>query len=64
MSKWPARVAGSMAKSFGCSQEGCAFEIHSEDEGEIVSMVREHAQNVHGMSMNEGDIKSGIQEMH
>ncbi|WP_256295684.1 DUF1059 domain-containing protein [Haloarchaeobius salinus] len=53
-----------MVKAFECSLADCSFEVRSEDEGEIVSMVREHAQNVHGMSMNEGDIKSNMTEMH
>jgi len=64
MSKWLARVVPCMAKAFECSLEDCPFEIHSNDEGEIVSLVKEHATNVHGMTLNEGDIKSGITEMH
>ncbi len=64
MSKGRARVLPSMVKAFECSLADCSFEVRSEDEGEIVSMVREHAQNVHGMSMNEGDIKSNMTEMH
>jgi predicted small metal-binding protein len=53
-----------MAKAFECSQADCSFEVHSEDEGEIVSMVREHAQNVHGMAMSESDVQSGMHEIH
>ncbi|WP_435359818.1 DUF1059 domain-containing protein [Haloarchaeobius sp. DFWS5] len=52
-----------MVQEFACSMEECHFVVHSDSEDEIVSMVRKHAQDVHGMSMNAGEIKKGMKKM-
>ncbi|WP_435334187.1 DUF1059 domain-containing protein [Haloarchaeobius sp. TZWWS8] len=52
-----------MVKEFECTMEDCHFVIHSDSDDEIVSMVRKHAQDVHGMSMNAGQIKGGIKTL-
>ncbi|WP_435348367.1 DUF1059 domain-containing protein [Haloarchaeobius sp. HRN-SO-5] len=64
MSKFAGAVAALMVKAFECSQQDCAFEVHSNDENEIVSMVREHARDVHGMSLSDSDVKGNIHEIH
>ena len=52
-----------MAHRFGCPQEGCSFAVESNDEGEIVHMVRDHAEDRHGMSMSDKDIRKNIQTL-
>ncbi|WP_439028210.1 DUF1059 domain-containing protein [Haloarchaeobius sp. DT45] len=52
-----------MVQEFSCSVEDCHFTIHSDNDDEIVSMVRKHAQDVHGMSMNAGQIKKNIKKL-
>ena len=50
-----------MAHRFGCPMEGCSFAVESDDDGEIVHMVRDHAEDRHGMSMSDKDIRKNIQ---
>ena len=51
-----------MASQFECPQSGCSFMIRANDEDEIIQHVREHAQDKHGMAMDENDIRQNIQE--
>jgi predicted small metal-binding protein len=43
-------------QEFACSE--CDFTIRSENEDELVKFVKEHAVDVHGLSMDEGDIRA------
>ncbi|WP_158058670.1 DUF1059 domain-containing protein [Halorussus halophilus] len=51
-----------MAHQFECTQQDCEFMVRANDENEVVDMVREHAQNKHGMSMDRGDIQNAMQQ--
>lgn len=51
-----------MAKQFECPQDDCQFMIRANEENEIVSHVRDHAQDKHGMSMDRGDIMNAMQD--
>jgi predicted small metal-binding protein len=55
-------MARTTSKEFSCGQEGCTYMVRSTDEGEIVHMVRGHAQNKHGMSISDEDVRKGIAE--
>ena len=50
-----------MAHRFGCPMEGCSFAVESDDDGEIVHVVRDHAEDRHGMSMSDKEIRKNIQ---
>ena len=52
-----------MAKQFECTQEGCEFAVRSEDEGEVIHVVREHAETRHGMSISDEDVRKGLQTL-
>ncbi|MFC6724671.1 DUF1059 domain-containing protein [Halobium palmae] len=49
-----------MNNEYACTQEGCTFTMRSEDEGEVIHMVREHAENRHGMSITDKDVRKGM----
>ncbi|MFC4359559.1 DUF1059 domain-containing protein [Halobium salinum] len=49
-----------MPNEFACTQEGCTYMIRSDDEGEIIHMAREHAENKHGMSITDKDVRKGM----
>lgn len=46
-----------MTKEYQCS--ACDFMIRSEAEDELVEFVQRHANDVHDLSMSDGDIRSG-----
>ena len=50
-----------MANQFECPENGCDFMVRADDEREIIDMVERHAQNKHGMSMDESDIRDQMQ---
>lgn len=54
-----------MVKQVVCRDAGldCNFMIQSEDEGEIIRDVKQHATNVHGMSMSDSDIRKLMKEV-
>lgn len=49
-----------MTTQFSCTQEGCHFSVSSDDEGEIIHVVRDHAQDRHGMSVSDKDVRKGM----
>jgi predicted small metal-binding protein len=36
--------------------------IRSEDENEVVRLVRDHAENTHGISVSRDDVQNGMEE--
>lgn len=46
-----------MAHEYQCS--GCEFMIRSEDDDELIEFVQDHAEDVHDMSMEASEIRSG-----
>jgi len=50
-----------MTNRFDCTQEGCHFSVASDDEGEVIHVVREHAQDRHGTSVSDKDVRKGMQ---
>jgi hypothetical protein len=46
-----------MAHQYTC--DGCAFQIRSEDDDEVVELVRNHAKQAHDMAVSKGDVRSG-----
>lgn len=48
-----------MAHQYSCS--ACEFQVRSENEDEVIDLVRTHAQDMHDMSINESDVRDGIQ---
>jgi predicted small metal-binding protein len=50
-----------MTNRFDCTQEDCHFSVASDDEGEVIHVVREHAQDRHGMSVSDKDVRKGMQ---
>ncbi|SEO54697.1 Protein of unknown function [Halogranum amylolyticum] len=49
-----------MAKQFECTMEDCDFMIRANEEGEVIHIVREHAQDKHGMSISDKDVREGM----
>lgn len=49
-----------MTHQFSCTQEGCHFSVSSDDEGEIIHVVRDHAEDRHGMSVSDKDVRKGM----
>lgn len=52
-----------MAHQYTCEMEGCAFQVRSEDQNEVVNLVQEHAQQKHGMAVDRSDVESGMQQV-
>jgi predicted small metal-binding protein len=50
-------VAPPMVHQFSCSD--CAFQVRSEDDDELVRLVRGHADEMHDMSVSRQDVRSG-----
>ena len=48
-----------MAKEVSCRDAGydCDFMIRSENEDELIEMVKQHARDVHDMDMSDSDVK-------
>jgi predicted small metal-binding protein len=44
---------------YSCS--ACAFEVHSDDDDEIVELVQNHANEYHDMSPSDDDVRDGMQ---
>lgn len=41
----------------------CPFMVRSENQEEVVEMVRQHSRDVHGTEMSEGDVQNAVQEV-
>lgn len=50
-----------MAHEYTCNM--CAFRIRSEDDDEVVELVREHADEKHDMDLSESDVRDGWEEV-
>jgi predicted small metal-binding protein len=48
-----------MPHQFSCSE--CSFQVQSDDQNEIVDVVREHAEGKHSMNVSDGDIRGGME---
>jgi hypothetical protein len=46
-----------MVHQYTC--DGCAFQIRSEDDDEVVELVRNHAKEAHDMEVSSQDVRSG-----
>ncbi|MFB6080015.1 MAG: DUF1059 domain-containing protein [Haloferacaceae archaeon] len=46
-----------MVHQYSCS--ACAFQVRSENDDELIELVRTHADDMHDMSMSRGDVRSG-----
>jgi hypothetical protein len=49
-----------MTRRFDCTREGCHFSVASDDEGEVIHVVREHARDRHGMSVGDMGVRAGM----
>lgn len=55
-----------MAEEFSCKAAGatdCPFMVRDENEDELVSMVQQHAQNVHNERLSRDDILKNVRRM-
>lgn len=50
-----------MVHQFTCS--ACSFQVQSDDDGEVVGFVQEHADEMHDMSMSESDVRDGLESV-
>lgn len=46
---------------FTCADDGHSFQVHTEDQDEVVDVVQRHAKTKHNMEMTEGDIRDGLE---
>lgn len=52
-----------MAKRFECQSTDCEFAVESDDENEIVDIVRGHVRERHSKDVPQNHIKSRIEEI-
>jgi len=50
-----------MVHQYSCS--ACAFQIRSEDDDELIDLVRTHADEKHDMSMSQDDVSGGWEDV-
>lgn len=50
-----------MVHQYTCS--ACAFQVRSEDDDEVVDLVRDHAREKHDMNVSESDVRDGWEEV-
>ena len=50
-----------MAHEFACS--ACGFQVRSEDDSELIQMVRTHADDQHDLKLARQDVKDGWREV-
>ena len=50
-----------MVHQFTCS--ACSFQVRSDDDGEVVDFVQEHADEMHDMTISESDVRDGIENV-
>lgn len=48
-----------MAHQFSCSD--CSFQVRSDDEKELIDLVRTHADDKHSKDISEQDVRSGME---
>ena len=46
-----------MAHQFTC--EACGFQVRSEDDDEVIDLVRDHAGEKHDMELSKRDVRDG-----
>lgn len=49
-----------MAHQYSCS--ACAFQVRSEDDDEVIELVRNHAKESHDMEMSRRDVRDGWED--
>lgn len=52
-----------MVHQFECFQSGCNFLVRADTEEEIVRLVKKHAQEEHGLSLESSAIKEEIESV-
>lgn len=50
-----------MAFQYTC--DACAFQIRSENDDEVIDLVRNHARDAHDMELTRGEIRDGWEEV-
>jgi predicted small metal-binding protein len=50
-----------MAHQFACS--ACAFEVQSEDDDELIGIVRTHGEEKHDLDISKDDVRDGWEEV-
>ena len=50
-----------MVHQYSCG--ACAFQVRSEDDDELIDLVRAHADENHDMSMSRGDVRNGWEDI-
>jgi predicted small metal-binding protein len=51
-----------MAREFECYQSGCEFMVRADTAEEVVRLVREHAREQHGLTLDREDIEAAIEQ--
>ncbi|MFB6219488.1 MAG: DUF1059 domain-containing protein [Halobacteriaceae archaeon] len=51
-----------MAKEYTCAAEGCTFVVRADDIEELISHVRRHAAELHGIAPTRLDIRRRARE--
>lgn len=46
-----------MTRKYEC--DACAFQIRSSNEDELIDIVREHANDMHGMNVSRAEVREG-----
>ncbi len=50
-----------MVHQYTCS--ACAFQVRSDDDDEVIELVRNHADGSHGMEVAPQDVRDGWEEV-
>jgi predicted small metal-binding protein len=50
-----------MVHQYTCS--ACAFQVRSDDDGEVIELVRNHADRSHGIEVAPRDVRDGWEEV-
>lgn len=53
-----------MAKQVNCSDAGmeCDFMVRSEDESEVIELVKRHAEHAHDQTMSTADVRGVMKD--
>jgi predicted small metal-binding protein len=49
-----------MAHQFSCS--ACGFQVRSENDDELIELVRNHAGEIHDMDVSPSDVRAGWED--
>jgi len=50
-----------MAHQFSCS--ACGFQVRSENDDELIELVRNHAGEMHDMNVSPSDVRAGWEDV-